>query len=80
MTLDPLEEWRSRLAHLQVSLAQASDPAQKFTLERQIAEAEGWIVKRGNQALDASGESGTEPRIDLHPPPRGRRALPRPRA
>lgn len=36
MTPDALNEWRSRLAHLQVALAQASDPAQTFGLEKQI--------------------------------------------
>ena len=46
----PLKEWQSKLAYLQVALAQASDPTQKFGLEQQIAEAEGWVAKLSKQS------------------------------
>ena len=39
---DPLREWRAKLDYLQTALAQSSDPAQKFGLDRQIAEAAGY--------------------------------------
>lgn len=71
MTPDPLTEWRSKLAYLQVALAQCSDPAQKFTLEAQIREAEGWVAKLGEAGEDPGARGVDFPRSPP-PPPRWR--------
>lgn len=55
-----LAKWQRRLAFLQESLAELSDPAQKFTVGEQIAEAEEKICELSRPALPANQERSPE--------------------
>lgn len=61
----PIHAWKRRLAFLQEQEAVVSDPAQKFTLREQIAEAQAKL-----RELAGTEETGQDERLAPTPPPR----------